>query len=323
MRASAELPCGILPVDKPAGLTSHDVVQRVRKALGTRRVGHSGTLDPFATGLLVILVGEAARLQSVFLGKNKTYRAEMSVGRSTDTGDATGRWTCAPQSGPWKDWDGAQWQACAQQLLGESEQRPPAYSALHIDGKRSHEWARQGEIKIHPMRRIWVHRLRILAVKDTSVEFETEVSAGTYVRSLAETLAGRAGAPAHLTALRRLASGELQVDQARHESAWGPQALMPVERCLPLRASWRLGDLSETHRRSLSVGDFRFLLPRMVEDGWYSLENEATSGIDTPKAIQIFERRAGVVKMVFNRLSEFQAPSFSGSASEESAFPAS
>lgn len=198
-------------MDKPAGMTSHDVVARVRRVYQTRAVGHTGTLDPFATGLLVLLLGKGTRLARFVERRDKTYRAVARLGVTTDTDDATGgevSRTAAPLPG-----EAAVREALAA-LVGRIEQRPPAFSAKHIGGERSYRKARRGEpVTLAPVA-VTVHALDVLAWDGERVTFRARVSAGTYLRALARDLGESLGVGAHLVALRREAIGELRVEEA-------------------------------------------------------------------------------------------------------------
>jgi tRNA pseudouridine55 synthase len=219
---------GVLLVDKPRGRSSHDVVGALRRALGTRAVGHAGTLDPMATGLLVALVGEATRLSPFLSGARKRYRARVRLGVGTDSLDADGRETARrPLDAPLREaLAGAPPErppaTLARALEAERarrEQVPPEVSALHVDGVRAYERARRGEALDLPARPVDVGEARLVGVDASDLEFpeieiELEVSKGYYVRAFARDLGAALGAPAHLTALRRLASGGFSVDEA-------------------------------------------------------------------------------------------------------------
>lgn len=207
---------GILLVDKPAGPTSHDVVTWVRWALSTREVGHCGTLDPAATGLLVVCLGAATRLSAVLSDADKTYRATIALGVATTTDDAEGAEVRRQPCGP----DVAAHAACAAlALVGTHALAPPAYSAIRTDGQRAHDRARRGLLVDLDARTMIVRDVRDVgvAVEGDIVQVRAtfEVSKGTYVRSLAVELGRRLGVPAHLSALRRLASGALRIDDPR------------------------------------------------------------------------------------------------------------
>ena len=198
-------PAGIAVVDKVAGMTSHDVVARARKALGTRKVGHSGTLDPDATGVLLLGVGPATRLLRFLTDLTKTYTAEIVLGAETDTLDASGEVTATHDMG------GVgidEVRAAAATLTGDIEQVPPMVSAVRVGGRRLHELAREGEEVEREARPVTVHRFGVEATDDPLVYRATVVcSSGTYVRTLAADLGTALGGGAHLRRLRRTAVG--------------------------------------------------------------------------------------------------------------------
>lgn len=199
-------------IDKPAGPTSHDVVHAVRRHLGVRRVGHAGTLDPPATGLLVIGVGPATRLLSFVAGQDKTYRGVLGLGSATDTLDASGR-VLATTAWPR---DEVRWRAAAAAFVGEITQRVPLVSAVKVRGQRLYRMAARGQAVEPPERRVRVRRLDLLAIdlKAGRIEFEIECSSGTYVRAVAAEWGERLGVAAHLHSLRRLAIGRVSVHGA-------------------------------------------------------------------------------------------------------------
>ena len=199
-------------MDKPAGVTSHDVVARLRRVLGTKAVGHTGTLDPFATGLLVTLVGRATRLARFVEGQPKTYRATLRLGVQTDTDDLTG----SPVGGTVPDaWPAeAEVRTALEAMGGTQQQRPPAYSAKHVDGVRSHRLARRGvDVELAPVE-VTIYAMELLAWRAPDAEFRVTVSPGTYVRAIARDVGNRLGLGAHLVALRRESIGALRVDEA-------------------------------------------------------------------------------------------------------------
>lgn len=202
---------GILIVDKPAGMTSHDVVRRLRRLCGTRRVGHSGTLDPMATGLLLVAVGEGTRVIQFLVEGAKTYRATMRFGAETTTQDAEGEVTrqCSVDHLS----ETIVRQACLD-LVGELEQVPPMYSAVKVGGIPLHRLARQGIEIERRSRTVHVHRLIIAKMALPELAFEVECSKGTYVRTLCHDLGRRLGSAAHLTALRRIRSGKFSIEEA-------------------------------------------------------------------------------------------------------------
>lgn len=218
---------GVLIIDKPAGLTSHDVIDRVRHILHVRRVGHTGTLDPFATGVLVILVGRATRLAQFLSGLEKEYEAIIRLGYPTDTGDITGKRIPDPPKvlrakGPWSR---EQIEAALESLRGEIEQVPPMYSAKKQAGRKLYELARRGEeverkpvtVCIHTFEAIMSTAELLKDNLDGTFDFEVRVacSAGTYVRTLAEDFGKRLNVGAHLAELRRTRVGDFSIHQAK------------------------------------------------------------------------------------------------------------
>ena len=220
---------GILIIDKPAGLTSHDVVARVRRILRERRVGHTGTLDPFATGVLVVLVGRATRLAQFLSGAVKEYEAVIRFGYATDTGDVTGARLAAPDmqnddGASVQTWGDGEIETALASLRGEIEQVPPMYSAKKVQGQKLYELARRGIEVERAAVRVTIHELEILQQdgvtlrpnEDETIDLSIRVvcSAGTYIRTLAETIGERLGTRAHLTALRRTCAGDFRIESA-------------------------------------------------------------------------------------------------------------
>lgn len=202
---------GVLVVDKPKGPTSHDVVRWVRRALRTRAVGHAGTLDPMATGVLVVAVGEATKLVRWLTADDKRYRATIALGAQTDTLDADGE---VVERAPADGVDRETARAAAEGFVGTYLQRPPIYSAIKVDGERLHARARRGESVEVPEREVTVRSLEILAASDEAIELEVESAKGFYVRSLGRDLARALGTRGHLTALRRTRSGAFGLEGA-------------------------------------------------------------------------------------------------------------
>ncbi len=203
---------GILIIDKPAGMTSHDVLSVVRKATGEKRIGHAGTLDPMATGLLVVLVGPATRLAPYLSSATKRYLAKIEFGSATDTDDAEGQPVSSAPCPPGL-FDHSAAQSILDSFLGSSMQVPPQYSAIKVEGRTAHRVSRAGgEIQLAP-RPIEVSEARLLGTDSAKETWDVEflVSKGTYVRALARDIAVAAGTVAHLSALRRTASGVLNL----------------------------------------------------------------------------------------------------------------
>jgi tRNA pseudouridine55 synthase len=202
---------GVLVVDKPVGLTSHDVVQIIRRGTGIRRAGHTGTLDPRASGVLVILVGPAVRLSEYVSASDKRYQATIRLGSSTDTFDAEGEIT---KTSPVEDISEDKFNEILQQFVGEMEQVPPPFSAVKIKGRKAYEMARQGEeVDLEP-RIINVYSLEILEWAPPEAVIDVYCSSGTYVRSLANDLGKSLGTGAHLVGLRRTKSGRFTLRDA-------------------------------------------------------------------------------------------------------------
>ena len=184
----------------------------VRRAFQTRRVGHAGTLDPFATGLLLILVGQATRLARYLVGLPKAYRGVLRLGRTTTTDDATGDVTGASED--WRSLDDARLRAAMASLLGERDQVPPAYSAKRVGGERAHRLARRGAAVTLAPTRVDIQRFDLVERSGSDARFEATVGSGTYLRSLARELGEVLGCGAHLVELRRTAVGPFRVEAA-------------------------------------------------------------------------------------------------------------
>jgi tRNA pseudouridine55 synthase len=195
---------GLLVVDKPAGWTSHDVVGRMRRLAGTKRVGHAGTLDPMATGVLVLGIERATRLLGHLTLHDKRYEATVRLGATTSTDDAEGAVLAETDAAHVTE---AAIRAAAAALVGEQDQVPPAVSAISVDGVRSYTRVRRGEEVVMAPRRVVVHAFDVLAVRGSDVDVSVRCGSGTYVRALARDLGAALGVGGHLTALRRTASG--------------------------------------------------------------------------------------------------------------------
>lgn len=221
---------GVLVVDKPVGPTSHDVVDRVRSVLATRRVGHTGTLDPFATGVLPVCVGKATRLARFLTDGEKCYRAAVRLGFATTTDDRTGEPVGAPRRVQVSD--AALRRACAS-LVGALQQVPPSYSAKRVDGERLYALARRGVAVERAPVAVTVFALDVVRVEGDRVELNVRCSAGTYVRALARDLGEALGTGGHLTELRRTASSGFTLEQA---VGWDDMEDQARERLVPMSA---------------------------------------------------------------------------------------
>jgi tRNA pseudouridine55 synthase len=202
---------GLLNINKPQGITSHDVVARVRKLAGQRRVGHAGTLDPMATGVLLVFLGQATRVIEYVVGSRKQYRATICFGTSTDTLDAEGEITATSDASQLTE---TQLRELLPKFLGDIEQFPPLYSAIKRNGQPLYKLARAGETVDVPPRQITIDSLTWVSWEPPHLTVDVVCSAGTYIRSLARDLGDAAGTGAHLIRLTRTASGTWTLDDA-------------------------------------------------------------------------------------------------------------
>lgn len=279
---------GVLIIDKPAGWTSHDVVARVRRVLRERRVGHTGTLDPFATGVLVVLVGRATRLAQFLAGAEKEYEATVRFGYATDTGDLTGR---RRDDEKYRDRECAsltaeEIESALAALRGEIEQVPPMYSAKKVQGQKLYELARRGEEVERKAVRVRVSEFELMdgpdgapwlrRSDDGTCDLSTRVvcSAGTYVRVLAESLGERLGAGAHLATLRRTRAGSFRIEDALTlerfeglaEGRGVEEKLLSTDAALShLPAAHLTDDEARKVRHGAAIGDAR--APQGLKDG--------------------------------------------------------
>jgi tRNA pseudouridine55 synthase len=254
-------PDGLLLVDKPQGVTSHDAVAAVRRALGTKKVGHAGTLDPMATGLLLIGVGRATRLLRFLGGLTKTYEGTARLGVETTTLDADGEVTREALVDVSED----RVRAAMGSLVGDSMQVPPAYSAVKVGGRKLYEAARDGEPLEAPPRRIHVESFDLVAFDGRDVGFRVVCGGGTYVRVLAADVGEALGCGAHLTALRRTAIGGFLVRDASPPEAPGPP--LPLERTVAHLPELGLGPVeAEAARHGRILGPAGIVGPYAVTD---------------------------------------------------------
>ncbi len=207
----------ILPMDKPGGISSFDVIRRLRRLIGVRKMGHAGTLDPMATGLLICLIGRATKRMSAFLEMPKVYEGRIRLGQSTPSFDAE---TSVLIQKDISDISDDMIQTAARTFEGTIRQKTPIYSAVRVGGERLYKKARRGEIVDTPLRDVTVDSFQVGELQGTDVSFRLVCSKGTYVRSIAHDLGQNLGVGAHLIALRRTMIGELHVD-----AAWDLNAL--------------------------------------------------------------------------------------------------
>jgi tRNA pseudouridine55 synthase len=247
---------GIFNIDKPAGQTSFQVVSLVRRLSGVRRVGHAGTLDPSATGVLVVCLGQATRLTEYMMEATKVYRAEVRLGITTDTLDATG--TPVSQNDP-SNISRQQVEEALTAFVGEIDQVPPMFSALKHNGEPLYRYARAQKQVERQARRVTIHRLQLLAFQPPLATIEVECGKGTYIRALAHDLGQQLGCGAHLATLARLRVGPFTLDDACslpeleaafQEGRW-QSLLHPADAALP---SWPAVTLSEPQERAVRFG---------------------------------------------------------------------
>jgi tRNA pseudouridine55 synthase len=225
---------GILLVDKPAGLTSHDVVARTRRAFGTRKVGHAGTLDPMATGLLVIGIEGATRLLTYIVGADKTYEATIRLGQTTGTDDADGEILTTAPTDAWAPVTEERIAEGIRALTGAISQVPSSVSAIKVDGRRAYDRVRAGEEVVLAARSVTVSRFDVVSRRDgagvVDLDVVVDCSSGTYIRSLARDLGADLGVGGHLTALRRTRVGDFDVvDAVGIDDLEGAPTLTPAQ----------------------------------------------------------------------------------------------
>jgi tRNA pseudouridine55 synthase len=270
------IPDGVLVVDKTEGPTSHDVVTLARRALGVSRIGHTGTLDPMATGVLPLVVGRATRLAQFLTASDKTYEATIAFGRATDTFDRSGKVVSESDRRPARE----QLERVVATFRGTFEQTPPVFSAKNIDGERSYDLARKGKIRMETRPKavsVTAKRLEILAFDADEARLEMQVTAGFYVRSLAQDIGAALECGAVLTALRRTRSGEFGLDGAvpLADVLQSPRESLAV-RLLPL--SGLLTDLpAVTLREAANVA--------RVRNGVEVTPQDVLAPLETPSAL--------------------------------------
>ncbi len=227
---------GVLLLDKPSGITSNAAIQAIKRLFGRVKIGHTGTLDPLATGLLPVCLGEATKFAAGLLEADKTYEAVLRLGETTDTDDSDGRtleireWADAP----------ARIDSVLHAFRGEIEQVPPMFSALKHKGRALYDYARAGETVERSARRVFIHELQVTRIEGRDVHLVVACSKGTYVRTLAHDIGERLGCGAHLVALRRTRIGALKIEDAVSLDALS--RMQPHERACLLRASDTLVD---------------------------------------------------------------------------------
>ena len=234
---------GIFLIDKPAGITSFDVIRKLRHQLNTKEVGHAGTLDPMATGLLVVLVGKATKLSDLLIAETKTYLGTITFGFSTDTYDKMGK---PVETMDEFDLNETQIDESIKTFLGKESQVPPIYSAIKIQGKKLYEYARADKTVEIDERPMMIHRFeRTSSLNNKTFSFEIEVSKGTYIRSIAHDFGVSLGIPSHLSALRRTHSGRYS-----------------------LATAYKLGEIDEFTMPNFTLEDYAKTLDKLVVDDY-------------------------------------------------------
>jgi tRNA pseudouridine55 synthase len=205
-----EATSGLLLIDKPAGITSFDIIRALRRQTGVRKIGHAGTLDPLATGLMLMLFGEACKKASQLSGLDKAYEAEITLGFNSTTGDAEGELNKISDREPSLD----EVQLNLSKFMGEIEQIPSQYSAIKIKGKAAYKYARKGQAVEIPSRKVTIHDLSLQSFEYPKLKVEARVSSGTYIRTLAEDVGRALETGAYLSALRRVKVGEYEIAES-------------------------------------------------------------------------------------------------------------
>lgn len=279
-----EAQSGLLLLDKPEGITSFRVLAEIKDKLRTSQVGHTGTLDRFATGLLLVLVGRLTRLAHLFSGCDKTYRATLILGQETNTLDPEGN-VVAQARLPSR---GELLQAM-QSLCGDIEQVPPQYSAVHLAGERAYQLARSGRQPALKPRRVTIHKAQLLDCRDEEAEVLIRCSTGTYVRAWARDLGRRAGSCAYVKKLRRTAIGDFGVEEAVRPEEFDPaRDILSARTFIPRLRHVKAGVLSDTasqrvlEGRPLRDGD---LLEPPGKDGLYALFDPAGTLLATAERV--------------------------------------
>ena len=243
---------GSLLIDKQIGLTSRQEVNNVSRALGEKKAGHIGTLDPFADGLLIVLLGKATKISPFLEGMDKTYMATLKLGAMTDTGDLTGN-IVSKQDVPTLSKNKIE--DVFDSFLGEQKQLPPMYSALKINGKELYKYAREG-IEIERKERIInVYELKLISFKDDEITFISKVSKGTYIRTLGEDIAKALGSVGHLTKLTRLAIGPYSIEQSHKSEDVKVSDLIPTMEMLQFMPKFKVDE--ELAKKALNGMHFR------------------------------------------------------------------
>ena len=234
---------GSLLIDKQIGLTSRQEVNNVSRLLGEKKAGHIGTLDPFADGLLIVLLGKATKISPFLEGMDKTYLATLKLGEATDSGDLTGNIVSKADI---PTLDKAKIEAVFDSLLGKQKQLPPMYSAIKVSGKELYKYAREGKEIERKERDITIYEMKLFSFDKDSIVFSCKVSKGTYIRTLGEEIARRLGTVGHLTKLTRVAIGPFDISKAKKSNEVTKDDLIPAKDMLSFIPTFEVeGDLAK------------------------------------------------------------------------------
>ncbi|MCM3717115.1 tRNA pseudouridine(55) synthase TruB [Fictibacillus phosphorivorans] len=271
---------GILALKKPAGMTSHDCVGKIRRIFSTKKVGHTGTLDPEVTGVLPICIGRATKIAEYMSDYGKEYIGEVTLGFSTETEDAHGEKVMEKQVD--EDIDVSKIREILQSLTGEIEQIPPMYSAVKVNGKKLYEYARQGLQVERPKRKVTIYELellneeKVLQKENPVFSFRVKCSKGTYVRTLAVTIGEKLGYPAHMSSLIRTASGPFSLrdcvtfEELENTESALENFLFPLEKGIAHFPKWTVDEATEAQVRNGSV----LPKPKELEQSPFGVYNE-------------------------------------------------
>ena len=263
---------GVLIIDKPEGITSHDVVAKVRKALHTKKVGHTGTLDPLATGVLVVCVEKATKLVQYLTCENKTYEVQMKLGIKSDTGDITGNVieTDDNISEKLNALNLEKIHEILNTFLGAQKQVPPMYSAIKVNGKKLYEYAREGVEIEREERDIEIHSIENVSFENDILKYTVSCSKGTYVRSLCEDIAKKLGTCGTMTALRRTVTGEFEIKDSIQIEEISEEKIISMEKLFDKKI-----DVSNNMKKLINGEEIKVDL----EDGLYNLYSDEYVGI--------------------------------------------
>ena len=270
---------GTLLIDKEKGLTSRQEVNNISKLLGEKKAGHIGTIDPFADGLLIVLLGKATKISPFLEGMDKTYMATLKLGEATDSGDLTGN-VISKEKVPALNKESIE--NIFKQFLGKQKQIPPMYSAIKVDGQELYKYARKGEEIERKERDIVIYELKLLSFKNDEIIFVTRVSKGTYIRTLGEDIAKKMGTVGHLTSLTRLAVGPFSLENAVKGKDASVDKLISTEKMLSFMPSLDVDE--ELARRALNGMHFRLpvkddLILLKDKDGAIAIYKKEPSGV--------------------------------------------